>query len=389
MTNDAPPLRLLFWETTAGCNLDCVHCRRLEVSHELMKNDMNTEQARRMITDLAGFASCILVFSGGEPLMRPDVFELASLAREKGLIIALASNGTMIDRPMAERIAQTGFHRVSISLDGSDAQTHDRFRQLPGSFHQALGGLRNLREAGVATQVNCTIAKHDADQLGAVLRLAESVGAEAMHYFLLVPVGCGEQIADDQMLDAPEIEQRLHEIVELAEGTALHIKATCAPHYYRIIRQEAAAKGKPMPKRQGHPGGVPASIGGHAQGDHGSASSAGKPGGHPVGMDAVTKGCLAGTSVCFVSHPGDVFPCGYLPVSAGNVTRQKLSEIWARSEVFAQLRDPELLQGKCGVCEFKRVCAGCRARAFYQYGDFLAEEPVCEFQPRRAAAGDS
>ncbi|MCP4250012.1 MAG: radical SAM protein [bacterium] len=377
----APPLRLLFWETTAGCNLECAHCRRLDVSHELMKNDLSTAQARRMIADLAGFSSNILVFSGGEPLIRPDVFELATFAKQQGLIIALASNGTLIDPAMARKIADTGFHRVSISLDGANAATHDGLRMLPGSFTKALDALRHLHEAGVSTQVNCTIARHDAHQLEAVLRTAESVGADAMHYFLLVPVGCGEEIADDQMLDAHEVETRLHELVELAETTDLQVKATCAPHYYRIIRQDAAAKGKPMPKRQahGHPGGHP--------GGAGRAPTNG--GGHPgqdrstKAMEAVTKGCLAGTGVCFVSHQGDVFPCGYLPTTAGNVTQQSIRDIWATSEVFAQLRNPNLLGGKCGPCEFKHVCAGCRARAFYQYGDFLAEEPVCEYVPVR------
>ena len=362
MKTDVPPLRLLFWEATAGCNLECVHCRRLDVSHELMKTDLSREQACRMIDDLAGFARCILVFSGGEPLMRPDLFELGARARRAGLLIALASNGTMIDKAVARRIADTGFHRVSISLDGADADTHDGFRRLPGSFQQALDGLRNLRELGVSTQVNCTIARHNAHQLAPVLELAESVGADAMHYFLLVPVGCGEQIADDQMLDARQVERRLLEIHRLDESTQLQVKATCAPHYYRIIRQEAKTRSKPVPKRQEHA---------HAA------------------MGAVTKGCLAGTAVCFVSHQGDVFPCGYLPVSAGNVTKQSLADIWATSDVFARLRDPDRLTGKCGCCEFKRVCGGCRARAFYQYGDFLAEEPFCEYTPRRTKIIDS
>jgi len=368
-----------------------------------MKTDMSTAQARRMIADLASFSRCILVFSGGEPLMRPDVFELAAYAREQGLLIALASNGTLIDAAMARRIAETGFDRVSVSLDGADAETHDRFRRLPGSFDQAVAGLRHLHDAGVSTQVNCTIAKHDAHQLADVLYLAEAVRADAMHYFLLVPVGCGEEIADDQMLDAAEVEERLKELVELAEQTSLQIKATCAPHYYRIIRQEAAAKGRPMPKRMGgHPGprvesstldvlvkGSSSECGVRSAEPHGAAAGQGPgrnaaaPTGHGSALGAITKGCLAGTSVCFVSHQGDVFPCGYLPVPAGNVTRQNLSDIWANSEVFARLRDPSLLQGKCGVCEFKQVCAGCRARAFYQYGDLLAEEPVCAYEPVR------
>lgn len=367
MNVNPPPLRLLFWETTAGCNLECIHCRRLDVSHELMKSDMSTEQARCMIDDLASFARCILVFSGGEPLMRPDVFDLASHARAKGLLIALASNGTLIDETMAGRIADTGFHRVSISLDGADATTHDGFRKLPGSFDRAVRGLKLLRQAGVSTQVNCTIARHNANQLKAVLKLAESVDATAMHYFLLVPVGCGEQIAEDQMLDAAEVERRLLEVYDLEQATTLQVKATCAPHYYRIIRQQAKARGTPMPRQHGHP---------HAHAGRGDAGNA------QLAMGAVTKGCLAGTAVCFVSHEGDVFPCGYLPVSAGNVTRQSLADIWANSEVFAKLRDPNLLEGKCGCCEYRNVCSGCRARAFYEHGNYLAEEPYCTFVPR-------
>ncbi len=373
MRVEPPPLRLLFWETTAGCNLECIHCRRLDVSHELMKSDMTTGQARRMIDDLAGFSRCILVFSGGEPLMRPDVFDLAAHARDAGLLIALASNGTLIDETMAGRIADTGFHRVSISLDGADARTHDGFRKLPGSFERAITGLNRLRHAGVSTQVNCTIARHNADQIGAVLKLAHSVGATAMHYFLLVPVGCGEQIADDQMLDASEVEQRLLEINDLAQTADLLVKATCAPHYHRVIRQVAKARGTPMPGRTGHPSarrGTP-----HEPDDADAVDP-------HAAMGAVTKGCLAGTAVCFVSHEGDVFPCGYLPICAGNVTRQNLSDIWADSDVFAKLRNPDLLEGKCGCCEFRNVCGGCRARAFYEHRNYLAEEPYCSFIPR-------
>ena len=279
-SNQGPALRLLFWETTAGCNLSCVHCRRLDVAQELMKNDLPTEQARAMIDDVANFAQCILVFSGGEPLMRPDVFELAVHARQRGLIIALATNGTMIDPAMAGRIAEVGFHRVSISLDGADAATHDAFRQLPGSFEQALAGARHLHDAGVSTQINCTIAKHNADQLGDVLRLAESIHADAMHYFLLVPVGCGEEIAEDQMLESEEVEQRLNEVADLVPTTDLHIKATCAPHYYRITRQRRAEERR----ADGGASSLSASgqVGRHP-GGHPGGPGVGHPGGHPGG----------------------------------------------------------------------------------------------------------
>ncbi len=356
-------LRLVFWETTAGCNLECTHCRRLEVSRELMRTDLTTEEGLGLIDRIAEVGRPVLVFSGGEPLLRPDIFELAGHAGTAGLPIALATNGTLIDAGLARRIAATGFDRVSISLDGADEATHDRFRGLPGSFAQSMAGLRHLRALGVPTQINCTVARHNRDQITALLQLAEREGAVAVHYFLLVPVGCGAQIADEQMLDMHEVEERLRLIDQLAHATALQIKPTCAPHYYRIIRQQAR-------RRRSSPG---------------ASADCGHPvhPGHPAGpLHSLTRGCLAGTAVCFVSHEGEVFPCGYLPVSAGNVRRQDFGAIWREAELFRELRDPGRLTGKCGACEFKLVCAGCRARAFYQFGDYLAEEPYCAYQPR-------
>jgi radical SAM protein with 4Fe4S-binding SPASM domain len=363
---DGPALRLVFWETTPACNLECVHCRRLEVAHELAKNDLTTAEGKALLDDIASTGRPIVVFSGGEPLMRPDLFELAAHAKARGLPTALATNGTLIDDAMACRIADAGFHRVSVSLDGARPETHDRFRQQPGSFDRAVRALERLRDVGVATQLNCTIARHNQQELGEVLALAGRVGAVAAHYFLLVPVGCGEEIADEQMLSAEEVEVRLTELYALSESTDIEIKATCAPHYYRIVRQKVAER-----RSDGGPGAGGTDRGGRRRG-------AAHPGHHRM-----TKGCLAGTAVCFVSHEGDVFPCGYLPVAAGNVRREAFSEIWRSSEVFARLREPDLLTGKCGACEFRKVCSGCRARAFYQYGDFLGEEPLCAYEPKR------
>lgn len=352
----AGALRLVFWETTVACNLECAHCRRLEVSRELAKNDLTTEEGYRLIDEVAAVGSPILVFSGGEPLMRPDIFDLAAHARDRELPTALASNGSLIDTNMAVRIVAAGFRRVSVSLDGAGRDTHDRLRKQPGSFDAAVRAVRTLKAAGVGTQINCTIARHDQHEIGDVLRLGERLGVDAVHYFLLVPVGCGEQIAEDQMLSADEIEVRLGELYDLAGQTELEIKATCAPHYYRIVRQRGGRRSE--------------------------TSSAHGQGRHPM-----SKGCLAGTAVCFVSHEGDVFPCGYLPVSAGSVRRQGFGDIWRQSEVFARLRDPSLLSGKCGMCEFKGACSGCRARAFYQFGDYLAEEPYCAYEPVRHRQG--
>lgn len=354
-SGDAHPIRLVFWETTAGCNLECVHCRRLDVSRELMKTDLTTAEGKRLIDQIAEAGRPVLVFSGGEPLMRPDIFELAAHAKARGLLIALASNGTLIDEQWAHRIAEAGFDRVSVSLDGANAETHDRFRMQAGSFDRAMAALEYLRRLGVQTQINCTIARHDKDQIEAVLRLGEQVGAVAVHYFLLVPVGCGEQIADDQMLDANEVEERLRLIDNLQQTTSLQIKPTCAPHYYRIIREQAREQQRSM----------------SGQGRHSA-------------LHSITRGCLAGTAVCFISHEGMVFPCGYLPKEAGNVRQTHFAEIWRNSDLFRQLRDFSLLTGKCGVCPFKNVCGGCRARAFYEFSDYLAEEPFCAYEPRES-----
>ncbi len=370
----APPLRLLFWETTAGCNLACVHCRRLDVSRELCRDDLSTDQALSLIRSLPETGKPILVFSGGEPLMRPDVFDLAAEAARLGLPTALATNGTIMDEHVAQKVHDVGFRRVSISFDGPDPQTHDRFRGIDGAFASSVRGFTLLRERGLSMQINTTIAKHNYQKLDQMYELALSLGADALHIFMLVPVGCGMSLSQDIMLDEAEYEKALNWIYDRSLEGRLHLKATCAPHYFRVMRQRAKAEGRQMPATahphrgmapQGHPGG------------HG--------GGHPGGADmtAMTKGCLAGQAVCFVSHQGDVFPCGYLPLSSGNVKEVAFPKIWRESQIFAKLRDDSNLEGKCGLCEYKKVCMGCRARAYGMTGDFLAEEPNCGYTPIR------
>ncbi len=353
-------LRLLFWESTVGCNLACVHCRRLEVSQHLSKLDLSTEQAKAMISSLPETGKPILVFSGGEPLMRPDVFELAEHAKRVGLPTALATNGTMVDRDVAARIVAAGFERVSISFDGPDAPTHDSFRG-EGAFEKSIAGFRNLRAAGMSMQINTTVARHNFAKLDQTYQLALDLGADALHIFMLVPVGCGMTLSQDVLLSGQEYEQALNWIYDRSLEGKLHLKATCAPHYFRIMRQRAKSENRPMPTMHGH---------GH--------------GGHPGGeMSAMSKGCLAGQAVCFVSHTGEVFPCGYLPVSSGNIKDTPLPVIWRDSKIFAELRDESNLSGKCGCCEFSKVCMGCRARAFSVRGDYLAEEPNCPHTPTR------
>jgi heme b synthase len=359
MQNSGP--RLIFWETTAGCNLHCIHCRRMDVADSLMADDLTTAEAYTFVDQIVAFANPILVLSGGEPLFRPDIFEIARYAAGKGLRVALATNATLVDEAVARKIAESGIRRVSVSLDGADPATHDAFRALPGSFERAVRGIQLIKAAGVEFQINTTVARHNVDQLARMVELALSLGATGFHPFLLVPVGCGVEIADEKMIQPQEYEAVLDWLWREEQKGQLEIKATCAPHYYRIRRQRQAELRR---------------AGADAPGN-------GRKGGHPGGMSAHTKGCLAGTGVCFVSHKGQVFPCGYLPLEAGNLRRQTLQEIWSDSPLFASLRRPELLEGKCGACEFINVCGGCRARAYGVTGNYLAEEPFCIYQPRQ------
>ncbi len=347
---DRNALRLVFWETTAGCNLECIHCRRLDVAHEMMKDDLSTAEALALVDSIARAGRPILVLSGGEPLIRPDIFTVAQHATDAGLIVSLATNGTLVTPELAGRAKNAGVRRASISIDGADAGTHDTFRALPGSFEAALRGLGYLRDAGVEVQINTTVAIHNDGQLEGIYDLAKSVGAIAFHAFMLVPVGCGVSIAEDQMLTPERYEEVLNQFYDLSRRNELQLKATCAPHYYRILRQRAKEDGTPLA-------------------------------GPREGMNAITRGCLAGTNVCFVSHKGEVFPCGYLPLEAGNVRTEAFDSIWTGSPLFRSLRD-DSLGGKCGACEYRVACAGCRARAYYATGDYLAEEPYCIYQPK-------
>jgi len=372
-----PPPRLIFWESTAGCNLACIHCRRITVADQLLPQDLTTAEAFSLIDQVVAFAKPIFVLSGGEPLFRPDIFDIARHASDAGLIVALATNGTLIDATTAIAIRESGIRRVSISLDGADAATHDIFRG-PGAFDKALAGMNYLRAVGVPYQINTTVARHNSGQMPETLRMAKDLGAQALHLFLLVPVGCGVEIAEDQQITSDEYEGVLNWLYDAEQEGGIELKATCAPHYFRIVRQRQAEE-----RRQGIIRSLPEShqrqeqAGGHPGGN----GNGGHPGGRHA-MNAMTKGCLAGTGVCFVSHRGEVFPCGYLPMEAGNIRRQPFREIWESSPLFAELRDPDLLGGKCGLCEFKKVCGGCRARAYGMTMEYLGEEPFCTYEPR-------
>jgi len=379
-----PSLRLVFWETTKACNLSCRHCRAVP-QRTLGPMELTTSRAFDLIDAIAEVAKPVMVLSGGEPLFRPDLFDIVDYGVQSGFRMALATNGTLVTPKVAAKIADAGISRVAVSLDSADPLVHDRFRGLPGAHAQAVRGLFNLREEGVSVQINSTIARHNVDEVDRILAMALGIGADALHLFMLVPVGCGLEIAPAEMLSAEQYEGVLHWFDEQSKDCPIDLKATCAPHYYRIRAQrleEERSRGDfsgtfiaPGTKAKAAPNFVGA-----------AAARSGAPNGapgHPPGqhLSAMTRGCLAGTSVCFISNEGAVYPCGYLPVSAGDTRVQRFADIWNRSSVFEALRDPDAYEGKCGACRYEAICGGCRARAYAATGSFLAEEPFCTYRP--------
>jgi heme b synthase len=291
----------------------------------------------------------IIILTGGEPLLRKDIFDLARYGADKGMRMVMGSNGTLITASNARRLEESGVKRVSISLDGATRQGHDAFRQVTGAFDGAMRGISRLRDQGIDFQINTTITRHNLSELEGILDLAVRLGAVAHHIFLLVPTGRAREMVN-QELSAQDYEDTLQWFYRQQDKVPLELKATCAPQYYRILSQEASSRGQDLPVQS-------------------------------TGFNAVTRGCLAGISYCFISHVGIIQPCGYLEVDSGDLRTATFSQIWNHSPVFTDLRDFSRYKGKCGRCEYIEVCGGCRARAYEAYGDYLAEEPLCAYNP--------
>ena len=347
--NPKNELRLVAWETTRNCNLACVHCRA-SATMGPYEGELGTSEALRLLDQIAEVAKPIIILTGGEPLLRSDIFDIARHGTDLGMRMVMALNGTLITEKVARQLVDAGIQRISVSLDGSSPETHDRFRRVEGAFEGTLRGIDLLKKVGMEFQINTTITKTNLDQIPKIQELAISLGAVAHHIFLLVPTGRGKYIVD-QEIDAAEYESTLNWFYDQREKTPLQLKATCAPHYYRILRQRAKEDG------------LSVSFKTH-------------------GLDAVTRGCLGGIGFCFISHRGIVQPCGYLDLNCGDLRQSTFAEIWNRSDIFTELRNYDKLKGKCGSCEYKRVCGGCRARAYEATGDFMREEPLCSYQPR-------
>ena len=344
--------RIIAWEITRSCNLSCAHCRAAaEFGH--YEGELTLDQIKATIDDIATITNPIIILTGGEPLMRPDIWEIVDYAQSKGAMPVIGTNATLITDEIAEQMAAHGIPRISVSVDFPRAQEHDVFRGQPGCFDATIRGIRMAKAHGVGVQINMTVTTLNSDKVEAVHDLAESLGVDAFHIFMLVPTGRGSDLLDKELPPA-EYERVLAWAYERQKTSPLHFKPTDAPHYYRIIRQLAKAEGKKVTREE-------------------------------YGLDAMTRGCLGGITFAFISHVGDVQPCGYFDMQLGNVKTERFSEIWTGSKVFNDLRDYSLLKGKCGRCEYKAVCGGCRARALSVTGDYLAAEPYCVYEPTPGA----
>lgn len=341
---------MIAWEVTRSCNLACVHCRASSLCGPYA-GELTTAQGKKLLDDIAGFSNPVIILTGGEPLLRPDIYELAAYGDARGLRMVLATNATLVTEAVAARMLAAGIKRVSVSIDGLDSESHDRFRGVPGAFDGAMAGIEAMKKAGMEFQINTTVTRANLSQIGGILDLALRLGAAAHHLFLLVPTGRGKNLADQEITPA-DYEKTLNWFHEKSLTCPIQLKATCAPHYYRIFHQRK--KEDPAPQLaagQGHP------------------------------FHTMTRGCMGGSSFCFISHTGQVQPCGYLELDCGQVTEKRFADIWKNSGIFKNLRDLKMFKGKCGHCEFLRVCGGCRARAYEITGDYLAEEPFCVYEP--------
>ncbi|MFZ5775377.1 MAG: radical SAM protein [Thermodesulfobacteriota bacterium] len=341
------------WEITRRCNLKCVHCRSSSELEVAGHPDFSMDEARRVLDDIASYAKPVVVLSGGEPLLRPDVFEIAAYGTGKGLRMCLATNGTLVTQEICAKIKEAGIRMVSLSLDGATAAVHDNFRNQPGAFEGTLNAARLFKENAISFLINSSFTKRNQAEIPKIYELAKQLGATAWYMFMIVPTGRGSDIMEE--LIAPEDYEELlawHYEMEKGEKELL-VRPTCAPNYYRVVLQKAKEQGDDFKRRT-----LQFSTGG-------------------------SKGCLAGQLISLIDVDGNVLPCSYFPMAAGNVREKSFKEIWEQSPLFRDLRDFPSYTGRCGVCEYVNVCGGCRARAYAVSGDYMAEEPYCTYVPRK------
>lgn len=348
---------IVIWEVTQACDLACLHCRACAQS---LRNplELTTDEGRKLIDEVAALQAPVFVLTGGDPLKRPDIYELVEYACRQGIRISLTPSATpMLTQEAIGELKRRGLARLAISLDGPTAEIHDGFRRVPGSFDCTLQGVRWAREIGLPVQINTTITRHNLPHLDAMIALMKQLDIVLWSVFFLVPTGRGQNI---DLISAEEFEQVFEKLHATSKRASFDIKSTEAQHYRRFLLQRRTEERK----RSGEFSPV-----------FGSKTS--------DGIGRAPRGINDGKGFVFISHLGEVFPSGFLPISAGNVRRDSLARLYRDAPLFRTLRDAHNLKGKCGVCEFREVCGGSRARAFAVTGDPFAEEPCCVYQPKR------
>lgn len=327
---------LISWNITKACNLKCEHCYR--DAGIAQKDELTYEEGKKLLSDLKELGFRLIIFSGGEPILRRELFDWIRYACKLGLISVLGTNGTLIDKKCALRLKQAGLKRAGISLDSINELKHDRFRSQIGAWKQAVAGMKNCKAAGLEFQIHTTVTQKNIDEVLKITDFAQNIGAKAHHIFFLVPAGRGKKI-DDVIPSALEYENLLGEILEKSRKVNLELKPVCAPQFIRIARTKQI-------------------------------------------KTRFDKGCLAGVSYACILPNGEVHPCPYMPINLGNVKDKGFKFIWKEHKVFKDLRNMNF-QGKCGICEFKTLCSGCRAAAFYQSdGNYMEEDINCTYEPK-------
>ena len=345
------------WNLTQRCNLLCAHCYMSAFPGADASGELSTEECRRVMDEIAQVNPHVfLILTGGEPLLRRDIFELAAYAAEKRFTVVLGTNGVLLREKQAKLMRQHGIMGASLSLDSTDKRKHDEFRHLPGAWEGAVRATKALRDEGLDFSLHMTVTDWNVEEIPAMIDLANELGARVLNLFFLVRTGRGQNLTDITPDHYERILTYLARVQGVGNGSQsedpwstpvgkagpLLIRAKCAPHFRRIIWQLDPQS--PLLKNYAH------------------------------------GSCPAGKYYCRITPEGDVTPCPYMPVAAGNLRQASFADLWERAKVFDNLREPKL-GGRCGVCEFRKICGGCRCRAYATYGDYLAEDPACAYQP--------
>ncbi len=347
------------WEVTRACAYACVHCRA-DAMHVADPNELNTEEALRLIDRLTDFGSPILIFTGGDPMMRKDLHELIAYATQKGLRCSLTPTATALPTTARlEKVRDAGVRRIALSLDAPSAEIHDNFRQVAGSWQRTMDILHRAQEIGISVQVNTTISKHNVDILDEMVPFIQEVGAVQWSLFFLVPTGRAQV---KNMISAEEHERTFNWLYDLSKTAPFDIKSTAAPMYRRVAIERKRAE----------------------QGGDNPVTFQGAGFQYADGLNRPTRGVNDGNGFLFISHVGDIQPSGFLPLTAGNVRADDVIDVYRNSQLFTDLRTPDKIKGRCGICEYRDVCGGQRGRAYGVTGDYLESDPACLYIPQGA-----